>query len=76
LKNPFKVEIDASGYAMGAFFMQGGRLVWYHSKIFHGEVLNYLTNEKKLYGLVQAVKKWKHYMMGKETIIHIHHQPL
>jgi hypothetical protein len=26
--------------------------------------------------LVQSVKKWKHYLMGKETIIHTDHQPL
>jgi hypothetical protein len=24
---------------------------------------------------VQSVKKWKHYLLGKETIIHIDHQP-
>jgi hypothetical protein len=29
-----------------------------------------------LHALVQSVKKWKHYLMGKETIIHIDHQPL
>ena len=26
--------------------------------------------------MVQSVKKWKHYLMGKETIIHTNHQPL
>ena len=26
--------------------------------------------------MVQVVKKWKHYMMGKETLIHTYHQPL
>jgi hypothetical protein len=39
-------------------------------------VLNYPTYDKELYALVQAIKKWKHYLMGKETIIHIDHQPL
>jgi hypothetical protein len=39
-------------------------------------VLNYPTYNKDLYALVQAVKKLKHYLMGKETIIHIDHQPL
>jgi hypothetical protein len=76
LQNPFEVETNASGYAMGDILMQGGRPVCYHSEIFHGEVLNYPTYDKELYALVQAVKKWKHYLMGKETIIHIDHQPL
>jgi hypothetical protein len=31
LQNHFEVEIDASGYAMGEIFMQGGRLIYYHS---------------------------------------------
>ena len=32
--------------------------------------------DKELYALVQSVKKLKHYLMGKETIIHTDHQPL
>jgi hypothetical protein len=46
LQNPFKVETDASGYVMGAIMMQGGRHVFYHSKVFHGVVLNYPTYDK------------------------------
>jgi hypothetical protein len=67
------VEIDASGYVMGVVFMEGGRLVCYHSEIFHGAVLNYPTCDKELYALVQHVKNWKHNLMGKETIIQTYH---
>jgi hypothetical protein len=56
--------------------MQGGRRVCYVSEIFHGVVLIYLTYHEELYALVQYVKKWKNYMMGKDTIIHTDHQPL
>jgi hypothetical protein len=38
--------------------------------------LNYPIYEKELYAMVQDVKKWKHYLMGKEAIIHIDHQLL
>jgi hypothetical protein len=31
LQRPFELETDASGYALGAILMQGGRLVCYHS---------------------------------------------
>lgn len=42
LKNPFKVDMDASWYALGTFFMQGGRHLCYHSKIlFNGRHLCY-----------------------------------
>ena len=62
-----------SGYVMGAILMQGGRLVCYHSEVFHGAVLNYPTYDKELYAMVKAMKKWKNYIMGKETIIHTDH---
>jgi hypothetical protein len=39
-------------------------------------VINYPTYDKELYALVQSVKKWKHYLFGKETIVHTDHQPL
>ena len=58
-----------NGYVMGGVLMQGGRLVCYHSKVFHEVVRNYPTYDKELYAMVQALKKWKQYMMGKETII-------
>jgi hypothetical protein len=57
LQKPFEVETDASGYAMGAIMMQGGRLVCYHSEVFHGAIFNYPTIDKELYALVQAIKK-------------------
>jgi hypothetical protein len=76
LHNPFEVETDASGYAMGEILVRGRRPVCYHSKVFHGTVLNYPTYDKDIYALVKDIKKWKHYLMGKETIIHTDHQPL
>lgn len=45
----------------------------FHSKVFHGEVLNYPTYDKVLYVLLQSMKKWKHYLMGNEIIVHIDH---
>jgi hypothetical protein len=37
---------------------------------------NYLTYDKEIDALVQIVKKWKHYLLGRETTIHTNHQPL
>jgi hypothetical protein len=70
------VETNEIKYAMGPILMQGGKLVCYHFEMFYGGFLNYLSYDKELYAMVQVVKKWKHYLMGKETIIHIDHQPL
>ena len=56
--------------------MQHKKPICYHSETFSKTIINYPTYDKELYALVQSVKKWKHYLMGKETIIHTNHQPL
>jgi hypothetical protein len=48
----------------------------YHPEIIHGVLLNYPTYDKKIYTIVQAIKKWKNYLMGKETIIYTNHKTL
>jgi len=76
LQHPFEIETDASDYAVGAVLMQHEKPICYHSETFTSAVVNYPTYDKELYALVQCVKKWKRYLMGKETIIHTDHQPL
>ena len=61
---------------MGAILLQHGKLINFHFETLNGAIINYTTYDKELYALVQSVKKWKHYLMGKETIIHTDHQPL
>ena len=65
LKQPFEIQIDGSDYAMGAVFLQHGKSISFHSDIFNGVVINYPTYDKDIYALVQSVKKWEHYLMGK-----------
>jgi hypothetical protein len=76
IQQPFNIETDANGYAMGEVLMQYRKPICYHSKNFNQVVFNYSTSDKELYALVQSVNKWKYYLLGKETIIHIDHQPL
>ena len=61
---------------MVAVLMQYRKLICYHSETFNQAVVNYHTYDKELYALVQSIKKWKHDLLGKETIIHTDHQPL
>jgi hypothetical protein len=76
LRQPFEIQTDASNYAMGAVLLQYCKPICFCSETFNGAVINYPTYDKELYALVQSVKKWKHYLLGKETIIHTDHQPL
>ena len=61
---------------MGAILMQYRKPICYHSKNVNQADVNYPTHDKELYALVQSVKKWKHYLLGKEIIIHTYHQTL
>jgi hypothetical protein len=76
LQQPLDIERDANIYAMGALLMQYRKPVCYHSENFNQAIVNYRTYDKELYALVQSVKKWKNYLLGKEIIIHTDHQPL
>ena len=51
------MDTDASDYVMGAILMQESEPICYHFEKFSGAILNYLTYDKEMYALVQAVKK-------------------
>ena len=76
LHHPFEIETGTSNYALGAVITQCGQTVAFHYKIFNGTIRRYLTYAKDLYVIVQALKKWRHYILGKETIILIGHKLL
>jgi hypothetical protein len=53
LKQPFELEIYASGYALGVVLMQGGRVpMCYHLELFHGELLDYPMYDKEIFYIV------------------------
>jgi hypothetical protein len=60
---------------MGVVLKEGGEKIRYHYEMFHERVMKYLTYDKEIYARVQELKKWTHYLMGKETINHIDDQP-
>jgi hypothetical protein len=76
IQHSFEIDTDASGYTMGVVLMQSCKPICYHSKTFNQTVVIYPTYDKELYALVQSIMKWKHYLLGKEKIIHTDHQPL
>ena len=67
------METYVSEYTMEEILMQGGRPICYHFELFDGEFLNYHSYNMEFYALVHVVKKWKHYLMGKEIVMHISH---
>ena len=50
-------------------------VVAYHSETLFETVWRYPTCDKEMYSIVQACRQWKHYILGKDTIIHADHRP-
>ena len=76
LYHPFDIETDASDYSLGALITQSGHPIMFHLETFSNTVRMYSTYEKELYAIVQALKQWRHYILGKEMVILNDHKPL
>jgi hypothetical protein len=76
LQNLFKIETDASYYVARTIITQHAHLVAYHSETLSDIVWKYPTYDKEMYPIVQYCRQWKHYILGKETIIHTDQKPL
>ena len=76
MQQPFGIEIDALEYAVGIVLTQHGNPMAYHSETLLDAVRKYPTYDKEMYSIVQACRQWKHYILGKETVIHADHKPL
>lgn len=74
---PFEVETDASDYAIGAQLGQrdeDGRLhpVSFMSKKLSGPQLRYTLPDKELMAIVEALKDWKHWLIGAKHPITVY----
>jgi hypothetical protein len=77
LQQPFEIETNASDYAVGAVLTQHDHPLAYHSEKLSYAIHKYPTYDKEMYSsIVQACHQWRHYIFGKETIIHTDHKPL
>jgi hypothetical protein len=76
LQQPFEIETDALDYVVGIVLTHHGHPVAYHSEKLSYVVCKYPTYDKEMYSIVKACCQWRHYILGKETIIHTDHKPL
>ena len=83
LEQQFKVEVDASGYAIGVVLMQrdekGKRHpVAYFSSTLNEAKRNYDIYTLELYAIVRALRHWRPFLAGSphEIIVHTNHANL
>jgi hypothetical protein len=76
METPFSIYCDASGQGLGCVLMQDGRVVAYASRQLRKHQLNYPTHDLELAAMVDTLKIWRHYLMGKRCELYMDHKSL
>lgn len=72
----FQVECDASKVAIGEVLSQEGKLVAFSSEKLNEAKHKYSSYDLEMYALVQALKRWRHYLLPKEFVVYTDNQAL
>ena len=62
----FYLETDASDFGIGAVLLQNGHPLAFFSKKLGPRRRSASTYHKELYAIVEAVQKWRQYLLGRE----------
>jgi hypothetical protein len=62
-RKTFQVRCDTSEVAIGVVLSQDNRHVAYFSEKLNDTKKNYSTYDKAFYAIIQALKKWRHYLV-------------
>ena len=72
----FEVECDASGNAIGAVLSQEGKPISFFSEKLNDAKRKYYVYDQDFYAIIQALKKWRHYLIPKEFVLYTNHKAL
>ncbi|GKA67779.1 reverse transcriptase domain-containing protein [Tanacetum coccineum] len=70
------VYCDASGIGLGCVLMQRGKVIAYESRQLKIHEKNYTTHDLELGAVLFALKIWRHYLYGTNSVIYMDHNSL
>ena len=72
----FILEADASGQGIGAVLIKHGKPIAFYSKTLGKKAAALSTYDKEAIAILEALKKWKHYLASSSVIIRTDQQSL
>jgi hypothetical protein len=76
LDKDYVVFTDACKEGLGGVLSQEGFVICYESRKLKEHEKNYATHDLELAAIVHALRKWRHYLMGKKFELRIDHNGL
>jgi len=70
------VRCDESGVTIGAILSQENNLISYFIEKLNDTKRKYSTYDKEFYVVIQALKKWMHYLIPREFVLYSDNQDL
>jgi hypothetical protein len=65
----FTVYVDVSKEGLGGVLTQEGHMIYYESRKLKEHERNDITHELQLGEIINSLKMWKHYIMGKKFLL-------
>lgn len=76
----FVIQVDASNVGIGAVLTQdtggGQQPIAYFSQKLNRQQSNWNTTEKECFAVVSAIRKWEHYIRGRDFVVRTDHHAL